>query len=180
MKSILLPLSSALLVILLPACRPESLRTGPTPPRTMTFTQAGVTLAVGEEWQGQNLNGERGLYPPTLVSRAGVIRVVLLPPDRSDPAIVADSLRAKFDLNPHVAKHSFRKQQFASEKGVRGFCVSYLERANASQGETSVENSHYVVKNGAGRCVVINYVASAADVDTSDIHRMLRTSLSLQ
>lgn len=180
MKFRLFPLASPLLVVVLLGCRPERLRTGPSHPRTVDFTQAGVTLTVGEEWQGQNLNLERYLYPPALVSRAGVIRVLLLPPDRSDPAVVADGLRAAFDLNPLVAKHSFRKQQFTSDKGARGFCVSYLQRADANRGETSVENSHYVVTNRAGRCVVINYMAAAADVDTSDIHQMLRTSLSLR
>ena len=139
-----------------------------------------MTLVVGEEWQCQNVNSERSLYPPILVSQAGSIRVLLLPPDRSNPAVVADGLRAAFDANPRVAKHSFRKQEFASDKGVRGLRVSYLQRANADGSENTVENSHYLVKNRAGRCVVINYVAAADDVDTSAIDRMLRTSLSLQ
>jgi hypothetical protein len=95
---------------------------------------------VGEEWQCHNADSGRGLYPPTLVSQAGSIRVVLLPPDRSDPAIVADGLRAAFDLNPRVAKHSFRTQQFASDNGVRGLCVSYLQQSDG--GEPIVENSH--------------------------------------
>jgi hypothetical protein len=146
----------------------------------MAFTQAGVSLVVGEEWQCQNVNSERGLYPPTLVSQAGTIRVVLLPPDRSDPAIVADGLRAAFDRNPRAAKHSFRKQQFVSDKGAQGLCVSYLQQGSANGGEATMENSHYLVKNRAGRCVVINYVASADGADTSTIQRMLRTSLSLQ
>jgi hypothetical protein len=176
----LFPVASLLLAVLLVGCRPERLQTTITNPRTMAFTQAGMTLVVGEEWQCQNVTSERGLYPPTLVSQAGCIRVLLLPPDRSNPTVVADGLRAAFDVNPRVAKHSFRKQEFASDKGVRGLRVSYLQRANANGGETTVENSHYLVKNRAGRCVVINYVASADDVDTSAIDRMLRTSLSLQ
>jgi hypothetical protein len=180
MKTRTLLVGSFLLSALLLGCRPERIHTKPVNPRTMAFAQAGVSLVVGEEWQAQNANSDRSLYPPTLVSQAGSIRVLLLPPDRSDPAIVADGLRAAFDLNPHVARHSFRKQQFASDKGARGLCVSYLQRAIANGGETTVENSHYLVKNRAGRCVVINYVASADGLDTSAIHRMLRTSLSLQ
>jgi hypothetical protein len=171
---------SLLLSVLVLGCRPERMQTTAINPRTMAFTQAGVSLVVGEEWQCQNVNSERGLYPPTLVSQAGTIRVVLLPPDRSDPAIVADGLRAAFDLNPRAAKHSFRKQQFASDKGVQGLCVSYLQQASAKGGESTLKNSHYLVKNRAGRCVVINYMASADGGDTSAIHRMLRTSLSLQ
>ena len=101
-------------------------------------------------------------------------------PIAPNPELVADGLRAAFDLNPRAAKHSFRKQQFASDHGVQGLCISYLQQANVKGGESILENSHYLVKNGAGRCVVINYVASADGVDTSAIHRMLRTSLSLQ
>ena len=103
------------------------MQTSSVNPRTMTFSQAGVSLVVGEEWQCQNILPDRGLYPPTLVSQVGSIRVVLLPPDRSDPAIVADGLRAAFDHNARAAKHSFRKQQFANDNGVRGLCVSYLQ-----------------------------------------------------
>src|ERR1039458_9084621 len=120
-----LPVVPLVLAVLFLGCRPERMQTTPINPRTMAFTQAGVSLVVGEEWQCQNVNSERGLYPPTLVSQAGTIRVVLLPPDRSDPAIVADGLRAAFDRNPRAAKHSFRKQQFASDKGAQGLCVSY-------------------------------------------------------
>jgi hypothetical protein len=174
------PVVSLLLSVLVLGCRPERIQTNPINPRTMAFNQAGVSLVVGEEWQCQNVNSERNLYPPTLVSSVGTIRVVLLPPDRSDPAVVADGLRAAFDRNPRAAKHSFRKQQFASDKGARGLCVSYLQQGGAKGGDATMENSHYLVKNRAGRCVVINYVASADGVDTSAIHRMLRTSLSLQ
>ncbi len=175
-----LSFTSLLLAVLALGCRPERIQTSPINPRTMAFNQAGVSLVVGEEWQCRNVNSQGGLYPPTLVSSAGTIRVVLLPPDRSDPDGVADGLRAAFDLNPRAAKHSFRKQQFASDKGVRGLCVSYLQQGGTKGGDATTENSHYLVKNRAGRCVVINYMASADGADTSAIHRMLRTSLSLQ
>jgi hypothetical protein len=174
------PLAVVLLAVLLTGCRPERMQSKPTNPRTMAFTQAGMTLVVGDEWQCQNLNSEAGLYPPTLVSPAGRIRVLLLPPDRSDPALVADGLRASFDVNPRVARHTFRKREFASDQGVRGLCVSYFQRANVNGAEAAVENAHYLVKNRAGRCVVINYVASADKVDSSAIHQMLRASLTLQ
>jgi hypothetical protein len=171
---------SLLLSALVLGCRPERMQTTAVNPHTMAFNQAGVSLVVGEEWQCQNVSSERSLYPPTLVSQAGTIHVVLLPADRSDPDVVADGLRAAFDRNPRAAKHSFRKQQFASDKGVQGLCVSYLQQSSVKGGESTMENSHYLVKNRAGRCVVINYVASADGGDTSAIHRMLRTSLSLQ
>ena len=178
MKRSALSLAWLLPAVLLLGCRPERIQTTLINPRTVAFTQAGVLLVVGEEWQYQNVDSKRGLYPPTLVSPAGRIRVVLLPPDQSDAASVADVLRARFDVNPQVAKHSFRRQQFASDNGVQGLCVSYLQQANG--GASTVENSHYLVTNRAGRCVAINYLASADNVDTSAVRRMLRTSLKLQ
>jgi len=174
------PLPSIMLVVLLTGCRPERLQNSPVNPRTMSFNQAGMALVVGEEWECQNVSSERSLYPPTLVSPAGKIRVLLLPPDRSNPAIVADGLRAAFEVNPLVARHSFRKGEFASDKGAQGLCVSYLQRTSVKGVEATVENSHYLLKNRAGRCVIINYIASAEDADTSAVHRMLRTGLSLQ
>ena len=172
------PLASLLAAFLLLGCQPERLQTAAVNPRTITFAQAGVSLVVGEEWQCQNVNSDHGLYPPTLVSRAGKIRVILLPPDKSDPDTVADVLRARFDGNPQVAKHSFRREQFASDRGAQGLCVSYLQQA--ARGASTVENSHYLLRNRAGRCVAINYLASAGDIDTSAVRRMLRTSLSIQ
>jgi hypothetical protein len=176
----LMPLTSLLLAVFLVGCRPERIQTSAANPRTMTFSQAGMTLVVGEEWECQNVSSERSLYPPTLVGPAGSIRVVLLPSDRSNPAVVADGLRTAFEANPLVAKHSFRKREFSSDKGARGLCVSYLQRTKVQGTEATVENSHYLLKNRAGRCVIINYLASAEDVDTSAVHRMLRTGLSLQ
>ena len=176
----LLHFISLLAAALLVGCRPERMPATSSNPRSMSFKQAGMTLVVGEEWECQNVNPERSLYPPTLVGPAGRVRVLLLPPDRSNPEIVADGLRTAFEANPLVAKHSFRKREFASDTGVQGLCVSYLQRANVEGADTTVENSHYLLKNRAGRCVIINYIASAEDVDTSAVHRMLRTGLSLQ
>jgi hypothetical protein len=168
------------LAVLLLGCRPERTRTSAVNPRTMPFAKAGVSLVVGEEWQCRNVTAEHDLYPPTLVSQAGTIRVLLLPPDRSDPAVVADSLRADFDRNPRVAKHSFRKQQFATDSGVCGICVSYLRRANTGEGELTVEDSHYLIRNRAGRCVAINYLASAEGIDTYPVRRMLLGGLRVE
>jgi hypothetical protein len=168
------------LATLLVGCRPERIQTSMVNPRKVSFTQAGVSLVVGEEWKGEDLGAVQGLYPPTLVSQAGRIRVVLLPPDRSDPDVVANGLRAAFDRNPQSAKHTFRRQQFANDNGVRGLHVSYLQQVGPDGGGPVVENTHYLVKNRAGRCVAINYMASSDISDTAPINRMLRGGLSLQ
>jgi len=148
-------------------------------PRKACFKQAGITLVVGEEWECEHVGAERDLYPPTLVGPAGSIRVVLLPTDRSDPAVVADGLLIACKANPLVVRHSIHMRKFASDKGVQGLRVTYLQDADCKGAQSCVENSHYLLRNRAGRCVIINYLASAGDVDTAAVDRMLRTGLSL-
>src|ERR1035438_1408767 len=79
-------LASLLFAVLVLGCRPERMQNKPVNPRTMAFAQAGVSLVVGEECLSRQVDSDRCLYPPTLVTQAGSIRVVLLPPDRSNPA----------------------------------------------------------------------------------------------
>jgi hypothetical protein len=160
-------------------CAPAREKTRAANPRTMGFSQAGVSLVLGDEWQANNSTSSHSAQPPTLVSPAGVIRVVLLPPDRAEPATVADGLRASFDASPKAAKHSFRRQEFASKSGVQGICVSYLQLAEKDGRVNEVQNSHFLVKNRGGRCVVINYLASAAD-NSDAINRTIRSTLALQ
>jgi len=148
-------------------------------PHTTGFSQAGVSLVLGDEWQDRNSTTPHSAQPPTLTSQAGVIRVILLPTDSADPQTVADGLRARFDGNPRVAKHSFRRQEFTSLNGVHGICVSYLQLDDENGRVSEVHNNHYLVKNHGGRCVVVNYMASAtADSDT--INRTIRNTLALQ
>lgn len=148
-------------------------------PHTTGFAQAGVSLVLGDEWQANDLAAPHSLKPPTLVSDAGVIRVILLPADRTDPEAVADGLRASFDANPKAGKHSFRRQKFVSKTGVPGICVSYLEFAERNGPVREAQNHHYLVRNKAARCVVINYQASA-DSEADAVSRMIRTTLALQ
>ncbi len=178
MKAGLLASVSLLLTVFFVGCRPERFpKSGK--PHTMAFAQAGVSLTLGEEWQCQDASPDNRLFPPTLVSDVGTIRVLLLPADRPNPEQVADGLRADFDINPQVAKHSFRKQLFTNNNGVRGLCVSYLEQSNAAGRGLVLEHAHFLVQNKAGRCVVINFIASAEGLDTLALHRMLQTSLAL-
>ena len=148
-------------------------------PHTTGLAQAGVSLVLGDEWQANDLAAPHSLKPPTLVSEAGVIRVILLPADRADPEVVADGLRASFDANPKASKHSFRRQKFVSKSGVQGLCVSYLELTERNGRVNEAQNHHYLVRNKAARCVVINYLASA-DSEADTVSRMIRTTLALQ
>ncbi len=170
--------SVGLLVGLL-GCAREHEKTAVVNPQTMKFSQAGVSLMVGEEWQASNVTEVHNMKPPTLVSQAGVIRVILLPPDRAEPEIVADGLRADFESNPKASKHSFRRQKFVSETGVQGLCISYLQFVGKEDQLSEVQNLHCLVKNKAGRCVVINYLASGVG-DSDTVTRTIRNSLALQ
>lgn len=142
------------------------------------FSQAGVSLVLGQEWQS-NAAAPPGLRPPTLTSDAGIIRVVLLPQDRANPELVADGLRQAFENNPKAAKHSFRRQLFTSATGVQGICISYLEINDQNGRMTEVQNSHFLVRNRASRCVAINYLASAG-ADSTAVSRTIRSTLALQ
>jgi hypothetical protein len=146
---------------------------------TTGFARAGVSLVLGDEWQANDPATSQSLQPPTLVSQAGVIRVILLPADRTDPEAVADGLRASFEANPKAAKHSFRRQKFVSQSGVEGICVSYLELPEKGGWVSEVQNHHYLVRNKAARCVVINYLAPA-DAEADPLTRTIRTTLALQ
>jgi hypothetical protein len=92
---------------------------------------------------------------------------------------VADGLRASFETNPKAGKHSFRRQKFVSKSGVPGICVSYLEITERNGRVSEAENNHYLVRNKADRCVVINYLAAASG-DADAVSRTIRNTLALQ
>ena len=179
MRANLVGIVSIGLLVSMVGCAREREKTKGANPHTTGFSQAGVSLVLGEEWQASNLTTAHSAPPPTLISQAGVIRVILLPTDRADPKVVADGLRTGFDGNPKAAKHSFRRQEFTSLTGVHGICVSYLQLDEEDGRVSEVQNSHYLVKNRGGRCVVVNYMASAAD-DSDTINRTIRNTLALQ
>lgn len=169
---------SLVLVSLLLGCARERQTTNSAPAHSLSFSQAGVAMELGGEWQASHMGAEHNLYPPTLTGPAGMIRVVLLPPDRSEPGRVADGLRAEFDQNPAAAPHSFRRQEFVNNNGVKGICISYSQRVDKDSATERV-NRHYLLQNRGGRCVAIQYLA-AAGTDGEPIHHLIRSSLSLR
>jgi hypothetical protein len=62
---------------------------------------------------------------------------------------------------------------------VPGACVSYLEITERNGRVSEAENNHYLIKNKAARCVVINYVASASR-DADAVNRTIRSTPALQ
>jgi hypothetical protein len=179
MKSTVFLGVALLLAVWLSGCARERNHTKSPNPYTFTFAKAGVSLVVGDEWQSSNLDSAHPLRPPTLVSQAGRIRVLMLPPDCSDPGTVANHLRAAFEANPQAAKHTFRRQELASPQGVRIVCVSYTQLSETQGHSTELQNREYLVKNRGGRCVSINFLAQAG-TDADSVHRMIQNSLTLQ
>jgi hypothetical protein len=167
------------LTSLLLGCRHGRVETTTANLHTRSFEQAGMTLVLGRGWECHKADAG-GLYPATLVGPAGSIRVVVLPEDRSNPAAVAEGLSRSSRANPLVVRHSLQRQRFVSDKGVQGLRISYLQYADREGTQTGIENSHYLFKNRAGRCVAIKYVASASNADTAGVHQMLQAGLSLQ
>jgi len=179
MKSTVVAGVCLVLVIGVCGCAREKNRTKSVNPHTMAFTKAGVSLIVGDEWQCSNLEPEHALLPPTLISPAGRIRVMLLPPDRSDPAAVADALRASFEGNPQAARHSFRRQEMVGTNGLRMICISYLQQSDLDGQLKELQRREYLVKNRSGRCVAINYSAEPGS-DADSVHWMIQRTLALQ
>jgi len=62
----------------------------------------GSRLAEGVCWAAPP-----GVCLPTLAGKGGLIQVLLLPPDRSEPQTAAVGVRAAFDANPKSVKDSF-------------------------------------------------------------------------
>jgi hypothetical protein len=160
-------------------CAREKNHTKSPNSHTLAFTKAGVSLTVGDEWQSSNLEPDHALLPPTLVGPAGRIRVMLLPPDRSDPAVVAETLRASFEGNPRAARHSFRRQELVGANGLPIICVSYLQQSGADDQIKELQNRDYLVRNRSGRCVAINYSAEAGG-GADAVHWMIQKTLALR
>jgi hypothetical protein len=179
MRSIVTAGFALLLALWVGGCAREKNHTKSANSQTLKFTKAGVSLTVGEEWQCSNLEPEHALLPPTLVSPAGRIRVLLLPPDRSDPVVVANTLRASFEVNAHAAKHSFRRQEIVGSNGLRIICVSSMQQLELDGRLKELQSSDYLVRNRSGRCVAINYSAEPGS-DADAVQRMIQKTLALQ
>jgi len=148
-------------------------------PRTVTFSEAGVSLALGEEWQSDALDSARTARPPTMVSESGILRVILLPRDSSEPRLVAERLHALFEADHQAAKHSFLREDFIGAHGLRIIRVSYSEQSERDGRAVEWENRHYLVKNSAGRCVAINYLAKEG-IAPGSVNRMITGTLALR
>jgi hypothetical protein len=164
------------------ACERKAADATPSSPTVITFEDSGVSLIPGGEWKQIGRGDFSGAAPPgvclpTLVGKAGLIQVLLLPPDRSDPQTAASGFRAAFDANPKSIKDSFRQESITVSSGAQ---VVYLAFGRQMEGNAPEGRSHnYIVKNRAGRGVAINYVGNA-QTDSEAVHQMIRETLKIE
>jgi hypothetical protein len=141
-----------------------------------------VSLVPGDGWKQIGRGSFAGAAPPgvclpTLAGKGGLIQVLLLPPDRSEPQTAAVGVRAAFDANPKSVKDSFRQESITVESGAQVIYISYSQQP---EGETPEGRSHnYIVKNREGRGVAINYITNAR-TDSDAVHKMIRQTLRVE
>lgn len=145
----------------------------------VVFEGAGVSLVPGANWKQIGKGSFAGAAPagvclPTLAGPAGLIQVLLLPPDRSEPRTAAAGLRTAFDANPKSIKDSFRQESITVASGAEVIYVTSREQSNSGE----ARSHNYIVKNRAGRGVAINYIANER-VDSEAVHEMIRKTLKV-
>jgi len=183
MKLTILVIALVAIAAVLVACKRQA--TDAIPPSTgaVAFEGSGVSLVPGDEWKQIGRGSFVGAAPPgvclpTLTGKAGLIQVLLLPPDRSDPQTAAAGLRTAFDANPKAIKDSFRQESIAVQSGARVVYVTY-NRQPDKEGGSEGRSHNYIVKNREGHGVAINYITMARS-DSDAVHQMIRQTLKVE
>ena len=179
MKLTLLILALVAVAVVLVACKRQSTEATPPPSGAVAFSGSGITLTPGDGWKRIEIAAGPGQCPPTLVGTGGMVQVLVLPPDRSDPQVAVTGLRAAFDANPKAVKDSFKQEQFTTESGLQGVRVSYSQQSEKDGRATESRSYNYIVRNRESRGVGVNYIATAQS-DSDAVHLMIRKTLRLQ
>jgi hypothetical protein len=167
------------LVFLAGACRPKGTASVVQEPGEVVFSRAGIALTVGEGWQRIDADPGIPVCPPTLVSRAGMVRAMIFDANRPDPQSAATRLRASFEADADSDKTSFRQEEFTTASGLTGVHLSYSSHHQKGGTVTEMRSHNYIVKNKDGRCVAISYIVSAG-AESDSVHQMVRKTLRLQ
>ena len=165
--------------VVLVACNRQSTEATPPSSGAVAFSGSGITLTPGDGWKRIEVAAGPGQCPPTLVGTGGMVQVLVLPPDRSDPQVAVTGLRAVFDANTEAVKDSFKQEQFTTESGLQGIRVSYSQQSEKGGRVTESRSYNYIVHNLEGRGVDVNYIATAQS-DSDAIHQMIRKTLRLK
>lgn len=144
-----------------------------------TITSGGVCFSLGGGWQPDVRTAGRELYPTRFISQAGVVRVILLPPELGDLRTAAAGLLKTFETDPQTVKGSFTQETFVTDRALSGIHACYRQEAQQDGRKIELERHHYFVRNHSGRFVAINYQAGRHG-DPAAIDRMIRNTLRLQ
>ncbi|MBN9694087.1 MAG: hypothetical protein J0M24_27925 [Verrucomicrobia bacterium] len=165
--------------VVIVACNRQSTEATPPSSGAVAFSGSGITLTPGDGWKRIEIAAGPGQCPPTLVGTGGMVQVLVLPPDRSDPQVAVKGLRAAFDANTKAVKDSFKQEQFTTESGLQGIRASYSQQSEEDGRVTESRSYNYIVRNRDGRGVGVNYIATAQS-DSDAIHQMIRKTLRLE
>jgi len=170
-------------VVSLAACQRQPGESAPSNSGTVSFKGSGVSFIPGDAWKQVGSGDFAGAAPPgvclpTLAGKAGLIQVLVLPVDRSDPQVAADVLRKGFDANPKSIKDSFRQESITTQSGAQVIYVSSSQQAD-KPGISESHNHNYIVRNRAGRVVAINHV-TLTRTDSEAVQQMIRQTLKVQ
>src|SRR6266850_3554988 len=150
--------------LIIVACKRQPGYAAPSSAGVLVFEGSAVSLVPGEDWKQIGKGSFAGAAPPgvclpTLAGKAGLIQVLLLPTDRSDPQTAAAGVHAAFNANPKSIKDSFRQESVTVKSGAQVVYVTYSQQPEAGRPEGRSHN--YIVKNREGRGVTINYITNA-------------------
>lgn len=154
---------------------------------TVSFSGSGVSLTPGEGWYRCELSAGQEVFltdgthcGPVIVSQSGMLTVSLRDKQHSSLESMATTMRAECDSLACADKHSFRREKFVTEGGLRGLHVSYVQRNVQPDGRvTETRCHHYLVNRADGRGVDIAYLVDS-EHDSKPAHEMIRKSLHLQ
>jgi hypothetical protein len=154
---------------------------------TVSFSGSGASLTPGEGWYRCELSAGQEVFltdgthcGPVIANESGMLTVSLRDKQHSSLESMAASMRAECDSLASADKHSFHREKFVTEGGLRGLHVSYVQRNVQPDGRvTKTRCHHYLVNRADGRGVDIAYLANS-ERESKSAHEMIRKSLNLQ
>ena len=173
-------LSIVLLIITLPACRPQTAE-------PIVFGDSGVSLAPGDGWKRCWSNGVAdasfGDVCLPVLEEEGVLNganlsVMSIPTDRTTPEKRAARWKSYLFERPEVPRESFTQEEFTTDGGLRGIHISWT--TNEKGPKVLKSRAHlYLFTNRRGCCVCVMYVVDA-ERDSQQVHEMIKRTLRLQ
>ena len=151
--------------------------TGCKPSHRINFKPASVSIDPREGWKRLNIPAMPPVCSPRLISKAGVINVLLLD-DFTDIKKATDMLQERFTTTTKAMPDSFKREDFLTDSGVKGIHLSYTTWSAHST--TPDARSHsFITQNRLGKCVSISYITSP-DRESAAVLEAIRKTLRVE